>query len=150
GPKGGPEAAPAAGTPDPVDPAPGSSGTPMSAASLGSSVGPLEVIQTSHVKEAGAPALGSGQSRPDQRPEQRVGSIRPALELRMGLGPDPERVTGQLDELHQPVIRGRSRTHQAGVLQPVPVPGVDFVAVPVAFVDQLVAVGEGDLRAVLQ
>src|SRR5215212_7138341 len=53
------------------------------------------------VEQAGATALGPLERRPQEVPEQRGGAVGPALELRVGLGADPERVRLELDELDQ-------------------------------------------------
>ena len=75
------------------------------------------------------------------------GSVGPALELRMGLGADPEGMAGQLDELDQPTVGGHARAHQADLLEPGAEAGVDLVAVPVALGHHLGPVGLGHLRA---
>ena len=89
------------------------------------------------VEQSRRSAFRSGQGGGDEAAEQRVGPVGPALELRVGLGAHPERVAGQLDELDQPVVGRGPRAHQAGLLQPGPVAGVDLVAVAVALVDRL-------------
>ena len=48
-------------------------------------------------------ALGAGQRRGDELPEERSRPLGAALELGVGLGADPERVALELDELDQAV-----------------------------------------------
>ena len=53
----------------------------------------------------GPAAFGADlERRADEVAEQRVRSVGPALELRMGLRADPVRVLGQLDELDEPAV----------------------------------------------
>ena len=92
-------------------------------------------------------SLGPGQGGAHQLAEERVGLVGSALELRVGLRADPERVAGQLDELHQPTVRREPRTDQAGLLQATAVARVDLVAVAVALGHHHVAVGPGHLGA---
>ena len=56
------------------------------------------------LEQVGRPALGSGQGGGHERLKERMGAGGAALELGMGLGADPERVAGELDELDQPVV----------------------------------------------
>jgi hypothetical protein len=67
----------------------------------------------------------------------------PALELRVSLGADEERVDvgGQLDELDQRTVGQRPADHEAGGDQPVAIGVVDLVAVPVPLRDLAHAVG---------
>src|SRR5947208_16013236 len=62
-------------------------------------------------------ALGPGQGCPDQVPEQRVGTVGTALELGVGLGADPERMAGQLDELDEAVVGRGARATKSRFLQ---------------------------------
>ena len=77
----------------------------------------------------GTPARPSTSSSRGARPSARCraaptrpansgwGLSGPALELRVGLGADPEGVAGQLDELDQPVVGRGARADQAGALR---------------------------------
>src|SRR5580692_4918648 len=58
----------------------------------------------------------------DQPAEERVRAVRPALELRVRLGPDPERMLGELDELDEPFVGREPRTAQPGLFEPLAVP----------------------------
>ncbi len=60
-------------------------------------------------KSAGAVLLGGG----DEVPEQGVGLVGPAFQLRVELDAHEPGVVGQLHDLHQPPVGG-----QAGQLQP--------------------------------
>src|SRR5580704_16655215 len=82
--------------------------------------------------EAGIPTLGPVQGRFHQLAEERVGLIGTTLEFGVGLGPDPEGVTGELDELDQTAVGRDARAHQADVFEAGAVAGVDLVAVPMA------------------
>src|SRR5579872_5243876 len=95
--------------------------------------------------QVGLSALGPLERRRDELAEERVRPLRPALELGVCLGADPERVTRQLDELDQPPVRGVPRAAQPGGLEAGPVLGVDLVAVPVALGDHFGAVERADL-----
>src|SRR5665213_1095118 len=97
------------------------------------------------VDQVRVPALGPGQSGADQLPEQRVGLVGAALELGMGLGPDPERVARQLDELDQPAVGRDAGTDQTGCFEMPAVAGIHLVAVAVALGHHYVAVGPGHL-----
>ena len=77
-------------------------------------------------------ALGALDGRREQLAEERVGTVRPALELGVGLGPDPERVVGVARRTRPGARRERcpstpGRPPRAGA-----VAGVDLVAVAVA------------------
>src|SRR5437763_3256877 len=100
-----------------------------------------------NVDEPRGTAFGPGHGRANQLPEQRMGSVGAALELGVGLGGDPERMAGQLDELDQAVVGRRPRTAQPGVLQPAAIAGVDLQAVAVPLVHDGLPVGGLDLRA---
>ena len=83
----------------------------------------------------------------DQRREERVGAVRPALELGVCLRADPQWVARQLDHFHQAPIGGLTRTAQARLLEAAPVPWVDLVAVAVALEDKAFPVDRGDVAA---
>ena len=55
------------------------------------------------------------QRRGDELSEQRGRAVGPALQLRVGLRGDPERVAGQFDELDQAPVGRRATDDQAGV-----------------------------------
>src|SRR5262249_34673558 len=95
---------------------------------------------------------GAVASRGDERREQRVGTVGTALELRMRLRGDEERVQGrlQLHELDETVVGGRSRADHAGILERAAVPVVELVAVPVTLVDDLLAVRRLDERSLVE
>ena len=71
------------------------------------------------VDEARVASLGTDQRRAQQLAKERVGLVGPALELRVGLGPHPEGVAGQLDELDQTTVGRNARADQARVLEAV-------------------------------
>src|SRR3954454_24421538 len=68
-------------------------------------------------KQMRIPALGPRERGSDELAEQRCRSIGPALELRMGLRADPERVPFELDELDQPTVGRDARAAQPGGLE---------------------------------
>jgi hypothetical protein len=86
-------------------------------------------------------ALGTGQRGADELPEQRGGTLGPALELRMGLGAHPERMALELDELDQAAVGRGTRAHEAAVVEAALEPGVELVAVAVPLRDHDLAVG---------
>ena len=55
---------------------------------------------------------------PEELAEQRVGTVGPALELGVGLGPHPEGMAGELDELDEHAVGRRPRAAQPGLLEP--------------------------------
>src|SRR5436305_10175639 len=66
------------------------------------------------LQQPGGSTLGPAQGGGHEGGEQGVGPVGAALELGMGLGANPERVVGQLDELDQPVVgRGADRLEPA-------------------------------------
>ena len=79
---------------------------------------------------------------PDQPGEQRVrpGRARAQLGVRLGGDVVGVHVARQLDELDQAVVGRGPGEHQPGLLEPVAVAVVDLVAVPVALLDQRLAV----------
>src|SRR5207249_5604405 len=91
-------------------------------------------------------ALGPDERGPHQLTEQRMGPVGPALELRVGLRADPERVARQLDELDEAVVGRHTRAPHPALLQPCAVARVHLVAVPVTFVYELLAIRGRDLR----
>src|SRR5207248_6190298 len=92
-------------------------------------------------------ALGAGEGRTDELAEQRRRPIGPALELRMGLRSDPERMLVQLDELHQPAVRRQARATEPVGLELGPVLVVELVAVAVTLGHHPLAVRLRDDRA---
>ena len=91
------------GTPPPRRP-----GGTRERASSGTGLG--HAIEIEQVRLA---PLGPVQRRRHQLAEQGVGPVGPALELRVGLGADPERVLAQLDELDQAPV-GRACPSRPG------------------------------------
>ena len=98
----------------------------------------------------GIAALGPGAGRSHELPEQRRRIGRAALQFRVGLGADPERVVAQLDELDEAAVGRFAAAHEVGALELGPVVGVELVAVTVALGHDRAAVDPGDLRAFLQ
>src|SRR5665213_3775815 len=98
------------------------------------------------VDQMGVPTLRPGQGGADQPLEQRVGLIGAALELGMGLGAHPVRVTRQLDELDEATVGRDTRANQPGFFEALAVAGVHFVAVAVPLGHDHVAIGPGHLR----
>src|SRR5215210_8570312 len=79
----------------------------------------------------------------DEAPEEWVRPQRPALELRVKLAPDEERVVFELGYLDESSVgRGAGEDHP-GLGKGVPVAVVDLVAVPVALVDEVLVVDLG-------
>ena len=98
-----------------------------------------------------AAALGAELERgADELAEQRMRAVGPALELGVGLGADPERVVGELDELDQPAVGRRAAADEPVRLEAGPVVGVELVAVTVPLADDRLAVGLGHLGARLE
>ena len=95
----------------------------------------------SMIGRRGTPAFGPLAGGPHERREQRVRAVGTALELGVRLRADEERVVGQLDELHQPVVGRQARAHQPGLFELGAVLVVHLVAVAVPLVDDLFAVG---------
>ena len=91
-------------------------------------------------RQARQTTLGPVAGRLHERGEQRVRAVGAALELGVGLGADEERVTRQLDELDQAVVGRGARADQPRLLEPAAVLVVHLVAVPVALVDDFLAV----------
>ena len=82
----------------------------------------------------------SARCRADELAEERRRPRRPRLELRVELAGDEPRVIGQLDDLDEPALLERARDDEAGVDELLAVVVVDLVAVPVALVDDRLAV----------
>ena len=76
-----------------------------------------------------------------------MGAVRAALELGVGLGADPVRVVGELDELDEPAVRRGPRAHEAVLGEAGPVVRVELVAVAVPLADHRLAVRRGNLGA---
>src|SRR5918992_126096 len=93
----------------------------------------------------GARRAGAGpralQSRTDEVPEERRRARRARLELGVELAGHEPGVVVQLDDLHEPPLLVRARDDQSGLHEPRPEVVVHLVAVPVAFVDDGLAVG---------
>src|ERR1700724_249295 len=60
--------------------------------------GPPASADVTETDQTGVASLGPDQCRSDQLPEERMGLIGSALELGVGLGADPEGMTGEFDE----------------------------------------------------
>jgi len=103
-------------------------------------------LERVEVEQARGPAVGAREGGGDQAVEQRVGAVRAALELGMGLRPDPERVPRQLDELDEAAVRRRPRACQPVRFELAAVARAHLVAVAVALGDDGLAVERGDLR----
>src|SRR5262245_60485218 len=90
--------------------------------------------------------------RGDERREQRMGTVGAALELRVRLRGDEERVQGrpELDELDETVVGRRARADHPGVRERTAVPVVELVPVPVTLVGDLLAVDRLHERALAQ
>ncbi len=101
-------------------------------------------VEVEQVRRA---AFGAGEGRSDQLAEQRRRAGGPALQLRVRLGADPERVAAQLDELDQPIVGRGARAPELGLVEARPVARVELVAVTVALRHDRGAVGLGDLGA---
>src|ERR1700728_14875 len=56
------------------------------------------------VEQVRVPVARAGDGCADELPEERVGTVGAALELRVRLGPDPERMARQLDELDEALV----------------------------------------------
>ena len=64
--------------------------------------------------------LAAGERSRGQLTEERVWPIRTALELWVGLRPDPEWMVGELHELDEPVVGEKARAPQAGGVEALP------------------------------
>ena len=89
---------------------------------------------------SGARPRAALERRAHEVPEQRLRAQRAGLELGVVLRGDEERVVGQLDDLHQAVVRRGAAADEARLLQPLAQVVVDLVAVAVALVDHRLAV----------
>src|SRR5438552_8684459 len=105
--------------------------------------GLVEAVAQEQVRVA---ALGSGQRGADEFTEQRRGTIGPTLELGMGLRPDPERVTKELDELDEATVGRHPRAPQPRLFELGAVLVVELVAMAVALRHDPLAVRVGDRR----
>src|SRR5262245_24659160 len=76
-----------------------------------------KVTSDAQIDEARAAALCAGQVGAHELAEQRRRMVGPALELGMGLGADPERMTVELDELDQPLVGRHAGAHEPGALE---------------------------------
>ncbi len=76
----------------------------------------------------------------DERGEQRVRPGRPALELGVELTGDEPRVIGQLDHLHQTVVRGRTRHGQSVLLEKLSIFVIHFVTMSMTLFDLLIVI----------
>src|SRR3954449_10922717 len=72
----------------------------------------------------------------DEAFEERMRLARLALKFRMELARDKERMIRQLDHFHQFAIRRSAAENKTRLLELLPVNIVEFITVPVAFVDQ--------------
>src|SRR5918999_1361837 len=90
--------------------------------------------------DLGHPLEGALVCRSYELPEERLRAQRAGLELRVELGGDEERMAGQLDHLHQPLVGRGAGAHQPGVLEALAQVVVHLVAVAVALVDDCLAV----------
>ena len=73
--------------------------------------------------------------RRDETFEQRMRLVRLAQEFRMELARDEKRMVLQLDHFHQFAVRRQAAEDKARLLEFLALGVVEFVAVPVAFVD---------------
>ena len=90
---------------------------------------------------------GTLERRADEVAEERRRPHRARLELRVELAGDEPRVVGQLDDLDEPALLVRARDDEARVDEPRPEVVVDLVAMPVALVDDRLAVRVARPRA---
>src|SRR6266566_5218726 len=93
------------------------------------------------------PAIANCQRRGDEPVEQRMGSLRAGLELRVELRCDEPRMVLELDDLDEATVRALAAKQHACRLERLAVAVVYFEAVAVALVDDLGAVHRGRLRA---
>src|SRR5487761_2300112 len=85
-----------------------------------------------------------------QPSEQRVRAIWAALELRMALRPEPERIGGQLDELDESIVRRSSAQNESTIFEALAEAVVHFVAMAMSLRDRRLAVELSDLRSCFQ
>src|SRR5215218_11494294 len=97
-----------------------------------------------------APLYRPHRRRADELPEQRRRASGARLELRMELRGDVERVIGELDYLHEALVRRGSTRDQALVLEPPSQHVVDLVAVAMALIDHRLAVDLASARSVVE
>lgn len=76
-------------------------------------------------------------SRIDEAPEEGMRRVGLGEELRMELRRDKERMPGDLDQLHEPVVRRRPGEHKPRLGEGLAVPVVELEPVPVALMDQV-------------
>ena len=86
----------------------------------------------------------------DERREERVGSVRPALELGVELARHEPWVIRELDHLHEPAVGRHPADAQTVFFQRLSVGVVDLVAVPVPLPDLGGAVDGSDPRSLLE
>ena len=98
----------------------------------------------------GRSASRHSHGRGDEVAEQRMRPVRPALQLRVELRAEHERVVAQLADLDQRAIRRGAAHAQARRFERVAVGVVELEAVAVPFADQVVAVGRGRERTRLR
>src|SRR5689334_6813951 len=78
--------------------------------------------------------------RGDEALEERMGLVRLALEFGMKLAGNEEGVVLQLDDLDELAVGRQAAEDEAGLLEALLVGVIEFVTVPVAFVDHECAV----------
>ena len=76
----------------------------------------------------------------NEAPEQGVWSQGSALELRVELTTDKERMVPYLSNLDEPSVRGGTGENHTGPGKGVPVAVIDLVAVAVTLLDEVLAV----------
>src|SRR5690349_3604619 len=96
------------------------------------------------------PLAGLARRGADELAEERLGAIRPRVELGVELGGDEEGVIWQLDHLDQPLVGRGSAADQALVFEPAAQLVVHLVAMAVALVDDGLAEDLARPRAVVQ
>src|SRR5579864_3708258 len=70
----------------------------------------------------------AGEGGADELAKERVRTVRPALELRVRLGSNPERVLGELDELDEPLVGREPRATEPSIFEALPEAVVHLVA----------------------
>src|SRR5436190_5178142 len=103
-----------------------------------------------HHEEVWIARLAPFDRRGDQLAEERMRSIRTALELGMCLGADPERMTLELDELDESAVRRDAAAAQPRRFHPRLEVGVQLVAMAVTLGDGRLAVRRMHLRPRLE
>ena len=76
----------------------------------------------------------------DKANEERVRAVGLAQKFRMRLGGDEVRVRGDLNHLHQLVVRRSTTNNESGALEGLAVGVIELVAVAMALRDDLLAV----------